>query len=216
MLSKLFYTPVLRGRIEPSKQQLDETNAVLDAYWEKAEEGIVMRETGRSTASVAGGKCLWDHTELDWFLNPVMIAAHGYWKHTLQLRKDWHVYVDSMWANKHWDNDTTGEHCHISGGRSKSHVSIVYYLDKSHEGGHLQFKNPLEDIIRMTPLDKEYDDWTGDGGGFDWHTESAESFDYMIFPSWLKHRTQPAVGRRIAISINVAGTPIDPTEGDYE
>ena len=87
MLSKLFYTPVLRGRIEPSKHQLDETNAVLDAYWERAEEGVVMLETGRSTASVRGGKCLWDHTEFDWFLNPVMIAAHKYWKDVLQLRK---------------------------------------------------------------------------------------------------------------------------------
>ena len=59
-----------------------------------------------------------------------------------------------MWCNKHSEGDTTGEHCHKSGGRSKSDVSIVYYLQKQKGAGNIEFKNPLEQIWRMLPLMK--------------------------------------------------------------
>lgn len=219
MLEKLFETPICRGSIEPTPEQLEATKKLLyDEYWAKTTRGSWALESGKSTGGMVGGKELFDHEEFDWMLHPVMVAAHDYWKWTINYRRDMHVYIDSMWANLHNDGDTTGEHCHISGQRSKSHVSIVYHLQKHPEHGHIQFKNPLEDILRMTPLEYDYDaDSQGNhtGSELQWNTQPSKSFDYFIFPSWLKHRTQPAVGERIAISINVAGCLLDPTDGDF-
>ena len=61
MLSKLFYTPVIKGRLEPSKKDLDATLAVLDSYWAKSTRGKWALESGQSTAPVVGGKELVDH-----------------------------------------------------------------------------------------------------------------------------------------------------------
>ena len=219
MQHDLFSTPIFKGSVEPTPEQLEATKRLLEEeYFSKTIRGSWALESGKSTGDMVGGKELFDHEEFDWMLHPVMLAAHDYWKWTLNYRRDWHVYIDSMWCNKHETGDTTGEHCHISGSLSKSHVSIVYHLEKHPDHGHLQFKNPLEDILRMTPLEYDYDaDSQGKHTGSDlqWSTQPSKSFDYFIFPSWLKHRTQPAVGERLAISINVAGCPIDPTEGDF-
>ena len=70
----------------------------------------------------------------------------------------------------------------------------------------------------MTPLEYDYDisdDGKHHGSDLKWDTQPSKSFDYFIFPSWLKHRTLPAVGERIAISINVAGCSIDQSDGDF-
>ena len=44
-----------------------------------------------------------------------MVEAADYWRNDLNYRKDWHIYLDSMWSNKHSEGDTTGEHSHKSG-----------------------------------------------------------------------------------------------------
>ena len=91
-----------------------------------------------------------------------------------------------MWSNKHSEGDTTGVHCH-KGGRGKSDVSIVYYLQKQKGAGNIEFKNPLEQIWRMLPLNEDYDDWVRDdyyhqGVQYDWQEIDAESYNYIIFP----------------------------------
>ena len=115
--------------------------------------------------------------------------------------------MDSMWANLHYEGDKTGEHCHVNG-YGKSHISLVYYLKKDSRGGHLQFRNPLEDILRHCPLNAPYEDWARDlvkvmiGRLYQWQGMST------MFPSWLKHRTQPTTDcERIAISMNFSGFP---------
>lgn len=217
MQHDLFPTPIIKGRVEPTQEQYDACIALLDGCWDKCNAGSWTLESGKSTGELPGGSILYDHEEFDWLTHPVMIAAKEYWNWTLRYRRDWHLYIDSMWCNKHETGDTTGEHCHTGGGRSKSHVSVVYYLKKDIAGGHLLFKNPLEQIHRMTPLNDPYDTWGGDGKyePYDYHVMEAETFDYLIFPSWLMHKTQPAVGDRLAISINVAGFPHDITDGDF-
>ena len=221
MLLNVFPTKVKCGVIEPSQSDLEASLRVLNEYWEHSSRADYGLETGWSTGSQRGGKELFDHTELDWLTHPIMEAAADYWRYDLNYRRDYHIYMDSMWANKHLEGDTTGPHCHMSGGRSKSHVSIVYYLKKTEHAGNLEFKNPLEQIVRMCPLNEDYDDWARDtahhqGISYDWQEVDAKSYDYIIFPSWLKHRTQPSKGDRIAISINVAGCPVDPAEGDFD
>ena len=76
--------------------------------------------------------------------------------------------------------------------------------------GCLKFRDPLETIWGMSPLESSF---INDKKHY---TYKAKSYDYVIFPSWLYHETQPnGKDERIAISINFSGFPLDPSEGDY-
>lgn len=213
----LFPTPVKQGTIVPSDQEFNATYGFLTDAFDQCNGGWAL-ESGKSTSELDGGAELFDNPLFDWLTHPLLHAVRDYWNNTVRYRKDFHLYIESMWANRHSSGDTTGLHAHIGGGRSKSHVSCVYYLQKELNGGQIQFENPLQQIHRMCPLDKEYDDWsrTDEGELYDFYTLDTQTFDYIIFPSWLRHRTLPYHKQeRIAISVNISGYPLDPTEGDF-
>lgn len=213
----LFPTHINQGTIVPSDQQFNDTYQFLTDAFDQCNGGWAL-ETGVSTSELDGGAELFNNPLFDWLTNPLLLTVRDYWNNTVRYRKDFHLYIESMWANRHREGDTTGLHAHIGGGRSKSHVSCVYYFQKQLNGGQIQFENPLQQIHRMCPLDKEYDDWarTDDGELYDFYTLDTQTFDYIIFPSWLRHRTLPYhKEERIAISVNISGYPIDPTEGDF-
>ena len=203
----LFPVPIRQGYIVPSDEQLDDTTDALFSFFDDAKKGEWALESGQSTAGV-GGDGLFNDPVYDWLTLPILDDVRDYWLNTLHYRRDYHMYMDSMWANLHYEGDSTGEHCHVDG-HGKSHISLVYYLKKDSCGGHLQFRNPLEDILRHCPLNAPYDDWARNSGySYDWKTVPMAKDEYVMFPSWLKHRTQPNTDcERIAISMNFSGFP---------
>lgn len=212
----LFSVPIRRGYIVPTKIQQKETNEVLCRYFDKAKPNTWALESGKTTSNLPGGDNLYEDVAFDWLTLPILNDVKDYWVNTLHYRTDYHMYMDSMWANLHYEGDNTGAHCHVDG-RGKSHVSLVYYWSKDNAGGHIQFNNPLEYILRQCPLASSYDDWSRESGyDYDWKTIGMGVHEYVMFPSWLKHRTQPNTKcERIAFSMNFAGFPQDPTMGEW-
>lgn len=212
----LFSVPVRQGWVTPTKEQYETTYNHLHTLFSQCSKGRWALETGKSTAELVNGSALFEDPIFDWLTLPILTEVKDYWVETLHYRKDYHMYIDSMWANLHGNGDQTGLHAHVNG-RGKSHVSVVYYLTKDVGSSDLQFANPLEDILRMCPLDQPYDDWSrSHGHSYDYYTTKTMKSDYLIFPSWLKHRTLPNNdSERIAISINFSGYPLDPTEGEF-
>ena len=213
----VFPTPVCTGQIVPTDQQYHEANVFLDGLWDEAKRGVWAAETGLSTGELEHGQELYENPVFDWLTMPMLTTVKDYWINVVKYRRDYHMYIDSLWANLHDEVDTTGEHSHANGW-GKSHVSCVYYFTKGSQGGEILFKNPLEYIHRLCPLDECYDsvDRHGSGQMYDWHEVQPRQFDYVIFPSWLPHKTRPnGPEERIAISMNFSGFPLDPTEGDF-
>jgi len=214
-----FPTIVKQGQIVPTDQQLDETYKFLTDAFDQCKGGWAL-ESGVSTSELDGGAELFDNPLFDWLSFPLLTSVRDYWNNDVRYRKDFHLYIESMWANMHREGDTTGLHAHIGGARSHSHLSCVYYFKKQLGGGEIQFENPLQQIHRMTPLHSAYDDWARTDGDtselHDFYTIDTQSFDYVIFPSWYRHRTRPAISDRIAISVNISGFPLDPTQGDFD
>lgn len=214
----IFPVPVRRSYVVPNADQYWETHAHLHSLFRQCTAGIWALETGKSTAELEGGAALFQNELFDWLTLPILHEVKDYWVNTLHYRKDYHMYIDSMWANLHGKGDRTGLHAHVNG-RGKSHVSVVYYLTRDIGGGDIQFANPLENILRMCPLDDSYDDWsrtTESGYSYDYYTVPTVRSDFLIFPSWLKHRTLPNNdSERIAISMNFSGYPFDPAQGDF-
>ena len=209
MIEQLFSVPVVTGTIVPTDEQLSKSLSFLDEAWAVANRGVWANETGKSTGELKQGMELYQSPIFDWLTMPMLDAVHDYWDNTLNYRRDYHMYIDSMWANQHFEGDTTGEHNHTAGA-GKSHVSCVYYLKKNPDYGHLLFRDPLETIWGLSPLNYMFTN------NKKHHIHKAKSYDYVIFPSWLYHETQPnGKDERIAISINFSGFPLDPSEGDY-
>ena len=81
---------------------------------------------------------------------------------------------------------------------SASLVLSVYYLEKD-EGGDICLCDPLDYIRRLTPLKK---DW---GDAIIAEPVPTRTGDFLLFPGWIRHRTNRATNKRQAISINFNG-----------
>ena len=209
MIEQLFSVPVVTGTIVPTDEQLTASISLLDEAWSNANRGVWALESGKSTGELKQGMELYQSPTFDWLTMPMLTAVKDYWTNIVDYRRDYHMYFDSMWANQHFEGDTTGEHNHTAGS-GKSHVSCVYYLKKNPDYGHLLFRDPLETIWGLSPLNYMFTN------NKKHHIYKAKTYDYVIFPSWLYHETQPnGKDERIAISINFSGFPLDPSEGDY-
>jgi uncharacterized protein (TIGR02466 family) len=193
----LFATPVEKVKITPTTEQYEKTVLLLNRMFNDVAEHNWALETGKSTGEL--GLDLHDCPEIWWLVDQALEHARQYWK-VLGYRHTDTIIPESSWANVHKINQTTGEHAHC-GGFKKAHISTVYYLNKPLNSGHIEFVDPLEYIHRMTPV-HEFSERTGTYSEF-----TADEHDLILFPSWLKHRTQAnsTDQNRIAISINFIG-----------
>lgn len=194
----LFATPVEKVQIVPTEEQYEKTVVLLDKMFNDVKENNWALETGKSTGEL--GLDLHDCPEMWWLVDQAIEHIRLYWK-ALGYRHTDAIIPESSWANIHSVNQTTGEHAHC-GGFKKAHISSVYYIKKPPRSGHIEFVDPLEYIHRMTPV-HEFSERTGTYNEF-----ATEQYDLILFPSWLKHRTQANKSNedRIAISINFIGS----------
>jgi len=99
------------------------------------------------------------------------------------LYKEWNSYahynfgIGMSWVNVHNKGGVTLEHHH-----GAAPLVAATYLDLPDNSGFIQFKDPMEYQkgfrARKTNLD-------------DWYTIPAKTGDVILFPGWLRHRTQP-------------------------
>lgn len=195
---QLFSVPVYKGSITGTEDNIKQTWDLLNSIWEDCEEGVWSGETGKST----GQKDLMLHQrpEIEWLIASMFPSVIDYWDNYLGYAPG-RIDVTSSWANLHYDNDCTLEHSHSDGVR-QAHVASVFYLKKQ-QGGDIVFSDPLDYIRRLTPianpagdaiLGKQVECLTG---------------DFLLFPGWLRHKTLPANGKRVAISVNFYGRVLD-------
>ena len=162
--------------------------------WDGCHEGAWSGETGQSTGEVD----VFLHEREDSVRNLIdalFPSVLEYWEHLGYAPAD--IQPVSSWANNHRSGDYTREHSHSDGIR-QSHISAVYYIEKC-DGGDIEFVNPLDYIHRLTPRVGEVGDMLLS------ESVRTETWDFLLFPGWLRHRTQPTLHPRKAISINFTG-----------
>tara|TARA_B100000073_G_C23569763_1_gene507614 strand:+ start:171 stop:761 length:591 start_codon:yes stop_codon:yes gene_type:complete len=190
----LFSVPVYKDNVKGTSEEILNTFNLLDSIWKDCDREVWAGETGKST----GQKDLFLHerTEMNWIINAMYPHVLKYWDQNLKYNPT-KILPVSSWANLHEDGDNTNEHSH-SDGMNQAHVASVFYLEKE-QGGDIEFCNPLDYIHRLTPRA------IGLGDKILSETVACSTGDFLLFPGWLRHRTTPANGRRIAISINFNG-----------
>lgn len=99
-------------------------------------------------------------------------------------------YINS-WFNIHQNTGQTLEHHH-----SYSELVVTCYLQLPKDSGYIEFRDPLEYHKAHTPITPEKELWK---------EVPAVTGDILIFPGWLKHRTQPNTtdNDRIVMTVNV-------------
>lgn len=111
----------------------------------------------------------------DW-LNPiamdVIINKFGY-------DKNMEYILYNSWINLHKPGGFTEVHQH-----GPAILSVATYLYMPENGGYIEFKDPLEyhKVFFPTSSDIEISSWKA---------APTKTGDVVMFPGWLKHRTQP-------------------------
>lgn len=195
---KLFPIYLYKGTIKPSKNQEKESLEKLEELFSECNPNTWPGETYKST----GGLNLSLHSlkEFNWLTQSLHNHVHDYWHNGLEYAPMDIVLRDS-WANLHLYGDATAEHSHSDGYYGNCHISAVYYLSKPKDCGHIVFCDPLDYIKRLTPYRNLK--------GIDLlSTEvKAEQYDFILFPSWIRHKVlpHPVEEKRIALSFNYIG-----------
>jgi hypothetical protein len=99
-------------------------------------------------------------------------------------------YINS-WFNRHQRTGETTEHHH-----AYTELVVTCYLQLPKDSGFIEFRDPLEYAKSHTPIIHEKELWK---------EVPAVTGDILIFPGWLKHRTQPNItdDDRIVMTVNV-------------
>ena len=95
------------------------------------------------------------------------------------LNKNFKYFVSNSWVNVHDTGGYTRIHTH-----GPCTLTTAAYLNLPENGGYIEFLDPLEHIklYHMKNFDEEE---------FNWKKVEAKTGDVLIFPGWIKHRTQP-------------------------
>ena len=186
----LFPVPVLKGHIDPPEGLYE----MLQEKYKQCNKAAWAVESNLSTGEL--GMHLMEDPLVATIIETMLPSVLDYWDQYLKYAPA-QIEPTSCWSNIHQEGDWTGEHSHSSG-QYGCHVASVYYLEKG-EGGDIQLCDPLDYIRRLTPLQK---DW---GESIISETVPTETGDFLLFPGWIRHRTQFATGQRQAISINFNG-----------
>lgn len=101
------------------------------------------------------------------------------------LVNEWHLFGDfdyvvgNSWVNVHQRGGTTLEHHH-----GPAALVAATYLNLPKDGGFIQFKDPTEYAKGFQTR--------VESPTIDWKTIPAKTGDVLLFPGWLRHRTEPS------------------------
>lgn len=121
----------------------------------------------------------------EWLQGPLDFV----WQH--HNFKQYNTSVINSWINVHKKSGVTLEHNH-----SHAPLVITAYLKLPTNSGFIEFRDPLEYHKTNTPITPEEELWKA---------VPCETNDILIFPGWIKHRTQPNLtdNDRIVLTMNI-------------
>lgn len=147
-------------------------------------------EVGNATSTVDAryfGPHTWNTFQpfMDWLNDPLLEV----WERLNYTVGNTNCRPEQSWLNLHKNSGQTLEHAH-------GYVELVVtcYLQLPKNSGYIEYRDPLDQLKVNTP--------TYENASF--YEVPAVTGDILIFPGWLKHRTQPNSSDedRIVMTIN--------------
>lgn len=194
----LFPIQIYKSKIIPSEKDYKISIDYLNEVFSRCKKNCWSGESGFSTGEY--GLNLHSHKEFEWLFRSLYDHVFSYWNF-LQYTPHASLRLNHSWANIHEYGESTKEHSHSDGYHGYNHISGVFYLKKTELESSIYFCNPLDYIHRLQPTEKL------NGDDIISSPLETEQFDFILFPSWLRHKVPPSQSSnsRIAISFNYVG-----------
>jgi uncharacterized protein (TIGR02466 family) len=155
-----------------------ELKPICDDMINKTPENVVLEDNGKSS--------IYNHQNqphlnqafrkfYEW-LSPIMLhVLTNEWGFV----KEYEYIIGNSWVNVHGNAGLTKEHNH-----GPAAMVSTAYLQMPKDSGYIQFKDPLE-YEKSFQHHQSADDW-------EWKTIPAITGDVLLFPGWVRHRTEPS------------------------
>lgn len=189
MLQTLFALPVYRTSV--NDLDLSEVyNIVQDQFANTTNEVELEKNGGVST--YARNKQLHTLPAFEELSKTVLYHANLYWK-ALDINDGLQPVIDECWSNKHVKGSYTDLHSH-----SLHPLVVSFYLKAPPNCGGIVFANPMEYGITHMPYNGPVEEKVNT-------TVYVNTGDMLIFPGWLRHKTEVSQtdDERIVITFNI-------------
>lgn len=193
MINSIFPIKIYKHQISDVDKLFDSLTPWLDESYEKTLTNNQGSIRNNGLCSYNASRELHKNTVFSPVVDIINYHVNIYWK---ELNYNYVPFIQEMWTNKYPPGSFIDLHNH-----APIPLTVSLYLKK--ESGNIVFENPLETILKHQPY-KQLQDRNSYHTLFDYELE-VNSGDIVIFPGWLKHKTQPNTSScdRIMIGANI-------------
>lgn len=189
MLQTLFSLPIYRTKV--ADMDLSSIQAAIDSQFLNLKNTVELEKNG-GVSTYSTNKLLHTLPEFKELCDFVLYHANLYWR-ALDINDGLQPAIDECWSNKHIRGSYTDLHSH-----SLHPLVVSFYLKAPPGCGGIVFVNPMEYGLTHMPYNGSIERKVNT-------TIYVSSGDMLIFPGWLRHRTEVSEtdDERIVITFNL-------------
>lgn len=205
MIHNIFSLPIYKINVFNSISNFDEIKKFIGDKISQSQKYPSPLETQGGSSTYASDPYLHKNLILAKLNSLVLDHCKIYWK-ILDIDNRLSPRIDQCWSNIHYTNSLTLQHSH-----SLMPIVATFYLEADENSGNLILINPMEYSLTHIPYCVPIENKTE-------VVVPVSKGDLILFPGWIRHRTEPNLGdyERIVISYNIGynGKYLD-SEVDY-
>jgi len=191
MIHNLFSVPIFKENIG-HLINADSIRCAISPLFDDGKEHNVELEKNGGVSTYAVNRQLHEIPALTELVTQVMKRVRVFWN-ILDVNKGLVPKIDECWSNLHPTGGFTDTHSH-----SLMPVVVSFYLSAPENSGGIVFTNPMEYSLSHIPYNDPIEGKTET-------TVKVETGDILLFPGYLRHKTQVNYSDqdRIVITFNI-------------
>lgn len=195
MIENIFPLKIYKVSLGDTVSLLSQIETYLEAAYKKTVDNNQGSMRNDGLCSYNASRDLHNNPAFGNIVEAIQTHVEIYWK---ELGYNYNPYIYEMWTNKYPPGSFIDIHNH-----APIPLTVSFYLKKETDAGNLVFEHPLETLLKHQPI-KALQDRDAYHTLFD-HEVEVTSGDLVIFPGWLRHKTQinNSNSDRIIIGANI-------------
>jgi uncharacterized protein (TIGR02466 family) len=195
MIENIFPLKIYKVSLGDTSSLLSMIEVYLNAAYEKTTSNNQGSMRNDGLCSYNASRELHTNSAFSSIASIIETHASIYWK---ELGYNYNPYIFEMWTNKYPPGSFIDVHNH-----APIPLTVSFYLKKENNAGNLVFEHPLETLLKHQPI-QALKDRDAYHTLFD-HEVQVTTGDLVIFPGWVRHKTQvnSSDSDRIIIGANI-------------
>ncbi len=191
MIQNLFALPIYKTNIFDSDIDFGVIRSTLEQQYKEIKFHVGLEKNG-GISTYGTNRNLHEVPEFKALCDLILYHANLYWK-VLDINDGLCPAIDECWSNKHVNGSFTDWHSH-----SMHPIVVSFYLSAPERSGGIVFTNPMEYSITHIPYNRPVEEKINT-------TIHIKSGDVLMFPGWLRHKTEVSHtdDERIVITFNL-------------